>query len=268
MALTYSQFIYGFEVFDSGSNRNNMLDIRRAPGGSGTDYPATLKAGVYTAWEFADEVERAMLAADANAYSVSFDFTTLKFQISGTANFELRVNDGPNAAVDCAGLLGLSSAANKTFTSPTPIASDEVAGTLPSTAGRWEMAEPNSRTTPVVAQADASGPGTPAKRLQREVSAIQSRSDGGTVETIYRSTVKRVVIGFRALTTAEQDKMETFLDWIEQGRRFNWQPDKTSPNALRLVLANPKEINNDFTWLTRDEADYGELTFIEQLSRT
>lgn len=264
MALTYSQFIYGFEVFDSGSSRNNMLDIRRPPNNPNPDFAATLNAGVYTAWEFADEVERAMLAADSNGYTVSFDFTTLKFSIAGSANFELRVLDGPNAANDCAGLLGLSDASNKTFTSPTPILSDAAVGTAPSTAGRWEMAEPNSRTTPVVAQTD----GTAAKRLQREVSAIQSRSDGGSVETIYRSTVKRVVIGFKALTTTEQDKMELFLNWIEQGKRFNWQPDKTLPEALRLVLANPKEVNNDFTWLTREEADYGELTFLEQTTRT
>ena len=126
------------------------------------------------------------------------------------------------------------------------------------------MAEPNSKVTPVDAQAD----GTPGKLLQRDVAASQSRSDGGAVETIYKHTMKRVTIGFKALTTDEQSKMESFLDWIEQGRRFNWQPNKDNTNALRLVVADPKAINNDFTWLTRSETDYGDLTFLEQVSRT
>lgn len=264
MPLTYSQFVYGFEVFDSGDEQNNRLGFVQ----NGTVYDdvtnpaATLTAGVYTAQELAEAVRDAMRArAGGTANDCSFDFGTLLFTLSGTGTFSLLFGDATLKFIDCSGLLGFNDA-DKTLS--TSYSSDAIVGTLPSTAGLWEMAEPNSRTTPVKAQVD----GVAAKRLQREISAVQSRSDGGTVETIYRSTVKRVVIGFKALTDTEQDEMESFLDWIEQGRRFNWQPDKTMPETLRLVLANPKEISNDFTWLTREEADYGELSFLEQLTRT
>lgn len=264
MALTYSQFVYGFEVFDSGTSQNNRLGfVQNAVVFDDVANPAaTLTAGVYTAKELAIAVRDAMRArAGGTSNDCTFDFGTLLFTLTGTGTFSLLFGHATLKLVDCSGLLGFTETDK---TGSISYASNAAVGTSPSTAGLWMMAEPNSRTTPVAAQLD----GTAAKRLQREVSAVQSRSDGGTVETIYRSTVKRVVIGFKALTTTEQDKMESFLDWIEQGRRFNWQPDKTLPNALRLVLANPKEISNDFTWLTRDEADYGELAFLEQLTRT
>ena len=69
-----------------------------------------------------------------------------------------------------------------------------------------------------------------------------------------------------ALLSTEQTYMESFLNWIVQGKRFTWQPDKTSTNAMKLVMANPQEIAGAYAWMTRPEVGYGTLTFYEQLS--
>lgn len=51
MSLSYSQFVWGFEVFDSGSKQNNKLPFKD----DGIQYIATLRAGVSTADELAAE---------------------------------------------------------------------------------------------------------------------------------------------------------------------------------------------------------------------
>ena len=107
---------------------------------------------------------------------------------------------------------------------------------------------------------------TAALLTQRSVNTIQHVSDGGTVESVYLATLKKVQIAFRCLLPAEQTNMEKFLDWTVQGKRFTWQPDKTSVNALKLVLANPGQVGPMFEWLTRAETSYGVLTFFEQLT--
>lgn len=258
MALTYSKFFWGWEVFDGGTSQNNKLDFYISPGPVAT---ATLNAGVYTAKEFATEVQRAIrVATGTTNQTCAFDFGTGQFTLTNNVVWELRFGTGPNAAVDCNGLLGFAA-------SDTPSQVQHVGvpagSTLPtSTAFSWTMAEPNSRNTPVTPAAA----GTGAALLQRRVRAIQNVSDGGKVETIHIHTMKKVMIGFRALSASEQVKMESLLDWIVTGKRFTWQPDSASPNALYLVMGNPAEINNDFTWLTRSETDYGDLTFFEQLT--
>lgn len=263
MSLTYSQFVYGFEVFSSGSTQNNLLDFNR-----GGVKQATLNAGVYTAKEFADEVARALNAADySSAWTCTFDFATLKFTVAANTSFTLLAGSGTAHTTAPFGLLGFDNS-DQASSSNAAIA-DQPVGTAPTGAtapfsGLWTAAEPNSDTTPVTAQAD----GTGALLTQRDIKATQNISDGNKVETTYVSTSKYVQIGFKALTASEQTKMESFLDWIERGKRFNWQPDKTATAALRLVLADPKEIRNQFTWMTRAEADYGVLRFLESLSRT
>lgn len=274
MPLTYSQWIWGFEVFDttiSGvQQQNNKLDIRRPPTtGVDFDATATLNVGVYTADEFATEVARAMNAADniggvpQNNYVVSFSVSTLKFQISGTNAFDLRVSDGPSPSnTECSGLLGLNTSSNKTFTPGNPILSDSAIGGTYSTARLWTMSEPLVMTSPVSAQALPQ----PSKLTQRQVRTIQHVSDGGTIESLHLSTLKSVQVAFRALTTTEQTNMEDFLDWAGTGKRLTWQPDKTSPNLLKLVLANRGQIGSQFEWLTRSETGYGTLTFYEQIN--
>lgn len=256
MALTYSQFVYGFEVTEGTNDKLDWVD-------TGSTFATTLDAGIYTAAELAAHIQTQMQADGTGTETCTFSFSTLKFTFGGTATFSLLWNSGANTGQTPGAILGFDETADDT--GATSYSSNSAVGTSPSTAGLWTMAEPNMEgNTPVTAAAD----GSSASLLQREIRASQNITDGGKLETIYFHTIKRVQIGFQALTSAEQTKMESFLDWIEQGKRFNWQPDKDSTNALRLVLQNPTAINNEFTWLTRSEASYGVLSFYQQLSRT
>jgi hypothetical protein len=273
--LKYSQFIWGFEVFDasSGSLQNNLLDFTRG----GNAKLATLNAGIYTADELAVEVGRAMQAADPtpdNDYDdptkTYFDYVNAKFRIGGTNSFTLNNNTGPNVADGPWGLLGFDTDASPGDLTGTAIDSSVAVGSTPiSTAGIWTMAEPLVMTSPITAQGAAPpAPYEPYESLlaQRTVKTMQHVSDGGTVESVFISMLKSVQIGFRALTSAEQAGMESFLDWALTGKRFTWQPDKTSAALVKLVLANPGQVNNQFVWLTRSETTYGTLSFYEQLN--
>ena len=259
MALTYSRFMYGWEVFTTGASQNNKLDFVD----NGTTYVATLDEGVYTPAEYAAEVQLQMRAITGNSnQTCTFSFSTYKFTLGGTATFSLLWNSGANSSETCAGLLGFDESADDT--GATSYTSDGAVGATHSDMSAWTMAEPNvPGTAPVTAAAD----GSAAALLERQVRAFQNRTDGNKVETVYISTTKLVQIGFRALTASEQTNMEALLDWVEQGRRFNWQPDSTSTNALRLVMNDPRQVTPTFTWATRVETDYGILAFIEQLSR-
>lgn len=261
MALTYSRFMYGFEIFSSGASQNNKLDFVD----NGTTYAATINAGVYTPAELAAEVQSQMRTANTgnNNNTCTFSFSTQKFTIGGTATFSLLWNSGANAGSDISGMLGFDESADDT--AATSYTSDSAVGGTHSEASSWTMAEPNHPSnSPVTAEAD----GTTATRLSRDVRAFQNRSDGGKIETVYVDTLKLVQIGFNQLSTSEVANFEGLIAWAEQGKRFTWQPDSTSTNALRLVMNDPRQINSQFTWPTRDEVDFGTLSFIEQLSRT
>ena len=148
-------------------------------------------------------------------------------------------------------------------TSATSYVSDTAIAGAYSTGSLWTAAEPLVSTSPVIANAI----GSAASLTQRAMNTSQHVSDGATVETVYCCSIRSVQIGFRALLASEQAKMESFLDWIVQGKRFVWQPDKTAPsNGMKLVLANPGRVANMYEWLTRPEVGYGTLTFYEQLS--
>lgn len=269
MALLLSQFIWGFEVFDSGSNRNNRLAFTRDAttyDGDATNPAATMKAGVYTPDELAAEVQRAMRErTNTTDLTCTFNYSTMKFSvvIASPGNLSL-LFAGTVAATDCNGLLGFDATNHNTdgLNNGDTWVSDAAVGTAPSTASVWSMAEPLVYTSPVIAQAI----GSEALLTQRTVIAKQHVSDGMLVESIYFGTLKKVQIGFKALSGTERTSMENFLNWAAQLKRFTWQPDKTSINGLKLVLANPKEIADAFEWLTRAEVSYGTLTFYEQLS--
>lgn len=320
MALLYSQFVWGFEVFDSGAtapnSQNNNLDFTRTAGppptwtasapyvlnqtvsptaspgtqfwrcivagtsgssqptwstssGTVTDggviwqyVPLSIAAGVYTADELAGAIATVLNTADhpappTNLYSCTFDWGTLAFTISTSGSaFSLALGSDSHSL---AGLLGFSG----DKLSVTSVTSDAPAGTAPtSTAKLWTAADPLVYNSPVAAQAA----GTAAKLTGRAMAVRQHITDGATVESVYIGTLRMVQIAFRAISSTEQTNMEAFLDWAVQGKRFTWQPDKTSANLLKLVLANPQHVANGYEWLTRPEVGYGTLTFFEQLS--
>lgn len=261
MALTVSKFIYGFEVFSSGDSQNNKLDFID----NGMTFAATIPAGVYTPAELAAAVQTAMRTAntDNNDNTCTYSFSTDKFTLTGTATFSLLWSSGANAGDDISGMLGFDESGDNT--SATTYTSDSAVGGTHSEASTWTMQLPHiPATTPYTANADgtaASGP------MQREVVAAHHVTDGGLDESLYTTTRKYVELGFDELDTTDQAAMESFLDWVEQGKRFNWLPDSTSTEALRLVLP-PASARPVFSYMTASEVSYGTLRFLESLSRT
>lgn len=257
MATTTGLWIHGFRVTAS----NQALPFDR-----GGNKDATLRLGDYTAGQFATEVARAMNAADTGqTYTCVFDFDTRAFTLdNGATAFALEFTR--NAATNAAGLLGFddldtaSSAAGHTGVA---------AGTSFSlTAGVrvWAPTDPAVTTSPVTAAAD----GTTAALLQRKSRTIQHETDGGLRESIFFSTDKFYRIRYAMLSAAEQTNFELLMDWLETGAPTDFRPDDTAASTInmRLVLANPGEVQNSFSWMTRTETDYGELVLIQQLSRT
>lgn len=260
MALRYPRFMWGWSVGPS----NNKLVFKDADGAGGGQFTATLFAGDYLPTEFADEVQRAMREANTHNQlnTCAFDFATRTFELGGTSLFQLLFLAQPNS---CNTLLGFDATDQTGATTYTGSA----VGISPSTMNAWVPAEPVAEESPVRAQGD----GTAAKLLQRSSKVLQNRSDGGLYENIWLSTDKLIRLRFRWLSdtgapNSEQDKMESLLDWVERGRRVNYQPDKDAEPALRLMLLNPGESQNAFSWPGRPETDYPELVFVEQLSRT
>lgn len=251
MALTFSRFLYGWEV--TTSNRDLPFDR------GAVDKNGVVALGVYTPDEFATAVAAAMNAADAGqTYTCTFSYSTGKFTIANGAAFILEFSRNPTTNAN--GLLGFPDSDTGSATSHVSV---DAAGSGSSTMGAWTLAEPNEYHTPVVAQAA----GAAALRGRRRIRTVQNVSDGGLVDTIFLGQDKLFEIGFKALTDLETNRMETFLDWIVRGRRFTWQPDSTSVNYLKLVLNEPSQVNPDFEWLTRSELSYGRLLFVEQPNR-
>lgn len=282
MALTYSQWIWGFQVNGTGSSsQNNLIDFVY----NGTQYNGVAVApGVYTADEIAAAVQGAIQAAAGTTSdpTVTFNYSTLQytFQSTATGTFKLLFGSGGSVhPVDLGPghLLGFhtqsTSGPNDDITgtgTPLTITSTYPVGTSPSSAYLWTAAEPLNFNSPVTAQSQPSQPTpstyVPGLLTQRAINTIQHISDGATIESVYIATLRKVQVAFRALLPAEQTNMESFLNWAVQGNRLTWQPDKTSASYLKLVLANPSQVNNMFEWLTRQEATYGVLTFFEQAS--
>lgn len=262
MAVTLPRLTWGWRVV---TDSNDDLPFDR-----GGNKDAVLRAGVYTAAEFATEVARAMNAADTGQnYTCDYSFSTRQFTIdNGATAFALEFSR--NASTNCAGLLGFNDADTASSAAGHTGEVLSMSTTYFDVAGvySWAPTDPVHMTTPVSAAAD----GSAASLLQRDVRAIQNTYDGGKVETIHYATIKEIELHFRWLLNSgsptEIANMEAFLDWAEKGRRFNYQPDATSTNALRLVMKNPGPIQGTHEWLTRGEISYPPLRFIEQLSRT
>ena len=259
MALVKSRFTWGFEITAGTNDKLDFIDNGQA------EDNATIPAGVYCPAELAAAIQTAMRTANSgnNNNTCTYSFTTRKFTFGGTSTFSLLWNTGANST-DCSGMVGFDSSADDTGS--TSYTSDSAVDDTHSEAFTWSMALPHIEShTPITAAAD----GTKATGTIRDPRGFQHVTDGGKDENIHIVTIKSVTIDFNALSTSEQVNMELLLDWLEQGRRFNWQPDTTSNNALRLVWKRRVGLQAPTPWrLTASEVSYGTLEFLETLSRT
>lgn len=258
MALRYPRITWGWEVTTS----NRDLPFDRA----GVDKDAVLQLGTYLPGkpagtdEFCAEVARAMNAADAGqTYACTYSHLTKLFTITNGVAFALEFTRNPTT--NAAGLLGFD---DVNYAAVASRDSASAVGSGFSTCFAWDPADPMPEESPVTANAD----GIAASYLQRDPRLIQNVSDGGERDTVWMSTEKLIRLRMRWLNAADRLLLENFFDWIERGRRFNYQPDKASGNALRLLLRDPGELAAVHSALARDEVDTPELVFVEALSRT
>lgn len=254
---------WGFRV----TTANQMIPFDR-----GGNLDATMRLGDYTAGQLATEAARAMNAADpGQAYTCAYDFGDRKFTFDNGAT-AFAIEWDRLTTTNAAGLFGFDDAPSAS-TADGHTSTDTVGTESSYFAGAgvygWAPEDPVFATSPATAAAD----GTTATRLGRRIRAAQQDTEGGLRETIFYSEDKIYKIHFRYVTNTgsaptEQTHLERWLDWIRTGAPFNFQPDVTSENAMRLVLANPGEIAGAFSFHTLDHVDMPELTFIQQLSRT
>lgn len=264
MSITTGRWGWGWRV----TTANQLIDFECAT--HACSYQATLRLGDYGAGTFATEVARAMNAAHAgagDAFTCVFDFSTRKFTIdNGTRSLTLKFD--LNTSTNAAGLLGFDDAATSSASGHTSTGTvGETSGFFYSAGIRgWAPTDPSATNSPVTAAAD----GSTALLLQRRPRTIQQETEGGLRESIYFSTDKLFRIHYRMLTAAEQTLFEGLLDWLEQGAPADFRPDDTAASTInmRLVLSNPGETRNEFTWLARTESDYPPLELIQQLTRT
>ena len=262
MATTTGLWMWGWRV--TTSNQNLPFD-------RGGNRDAVLRLGTYTAGQFADEVERAMIAADpagSAPYTCDFNFDTRKFTIDNGAT-AIALEFTRNAS-NCAGLLGFAPGSDTASIATGHTGDAAGDGEAVDFSFVWAPAEPAVFNTPVAAGTD----GSTAQYLQRKARTVQNETDGGLRETIYFSTDKLFRIEYRYLrlsgATNEQALFESLLGWLETGAPVDFRPDDTAASTInmRLVLTNPGESRNTFSWPTRTEVDYPALELVQQLSRT
>lgn len=252
MAVTKPRFLYGFDVGAS----TYAIPFERA----GNNFDAEIPYGDYCPAELAEAAEDAMNEADpGQTYTCVFSFSTRIFTFdNGATSFKLEWSR--LTSTNAAGLFGF---AESDTADDANAKTGSAVGAGDSTAFTWAPTEPVAETTPVTAAAD----GTAATLLQHAFYNHQNRADGGRIVTVHDSIDMVLRLRFRWLSGDERANFLAFLRWAGKGKRFNYQPDATSDNALRLVMRNPGEVATVFAWLTRTEMDAPELTFVEQLSR-
>lgn len=94
---THSKFYYGWKI----TTANKYLDFN-----DGAVKVAELKVGSYTSAALAIEIKKKLDALSSIDFTVSFNRTTRKFTISGTATFSLLCGSGVNTAQSPFDLLG------------------------------------------------------------------------------------------------------------------------------------------------------------------
>lgn len=253
MSVVTGRYRYGALVTTS----NQIIPFDR-----GGNFTATMRLGPYTMGQLATEAARAMNAADTGqSYTCSFSHSTglFTFDNGGTSHI---LEWSRNTTTNAAGLFGFDDA--DASESGGTIVSTSAVGAGFSTLSTWAPTDPAVTNTPITAQTD----GTAALLLGRRARSVQNETDGGLRETIYFSTDKLFRIEYRYLSASEQTKLDALLAWLEKGYPVDFRPDDTAAATIncRFVMA-PAEMRNSFSWLSRSEADWPAIDFVEQLSR-
>lgn len=217
MALTQrSLFLYGFAI----TQLNNAIDFKTSALGS--TLQATLQIGFYSLSSLADEIVRAMAAADPNAsniYTVTVDRTIM----GGTQNrvtittsgvyLDLLFNSGPRAAASVAYLIGF----------PNADQTGAITYTGTATAG--------TAFQPTYIGYNYLGPD-----FMHKVFGSVNVSSIGEKEAIVFNIQRFIQVQFRYETSAKFiNDWLPFMDWAIQQKQFDYTPEITSPDIFYAV---------------------------------
>lgn len=219
-------FYFGHEI----TSENNLIDFDEGS----TELTATLSPGTYTATEFASEIKRALDAAGALTYTVTFSRTTRKITISAGSNFTLRSNTGTHVGTSPWTLMGFSTAANNTGAS--------------TYTGASESGEQYLSQFPVQSYV---GP----ESLQKAVDATVHESASGEVQVFLFGVNRFIEMNITMITnrTMTGSIVETnatgvsdaqlFLQSVTRKARIEFMEDSTAPNTFYSVLleSTPEE---------------------------
>lgn len=118
-ALTYSRFLYGFEV----TADNNIINIDEGSG----ELTAEIEPGSYTFGDLCDAIASALNDVGSFTYTVTPNRSTRKITIAASSAMDFLFSTGSGVAASAASLMGFSASDH---TSVTTITSGSAVGTL------------------------------------------------------------------------------------------------------------------------------------------
>lgn len=248
---TLSQFFYGTTVTIS----NRSIDFDEG----GSELRATLRVGVYSASEYAAEVQRAMREAGTQAYLTAFNRTTGRLSISAPSNFTLRRATGTRIGTSAWVMMGFGLGINLTGSN-----GYMSAGQMGS---RYRCQYPVSEYT------------DPTHNIIKENSNVNS-TPVGIVQQVSFGDGIRITMNIRLITnrtglkttpffenaTGITDFM-TFIKFAMTKGRVEFMPDVASPGSFQKCYLESTKDDKDarrFVLKNMKDPEYyesGELTF-------
>lgn len=226
MITTKSQFYYGQTISNgaNGSLGNFRIDFDEGAG----PLVATLNPGDYTLTTFVLEVKRAMDAAGLLTYTVTADRATRLVTIAATGTFDLLTNTGVSSGTAVWGILGFTTATDRTGAS-------SYSGDLPC----------GSAYRPQAVLRDYIGKEDNLEKLD----AVVNISVSGVVQTVQFGNVSYFEFNIQPITNLKLNQcsaIDNSPNAVQDARDFfnyaitksvmEFMPDRDSPNTFSTVI--------------------------------
>lgn len=253
---TLSKFYYGHKI----TVLNRSLDFKESAGG--TELKATLLVGDYTPTEFAAEVARALNVAGSQTYTVVFNRTTRKIQITAANPFWLLAASGSRVGTGVWPLLGFTVDVNNTTNAIAPLTSGkEYRCQYP--LFKYTSIEHNGVKESASVQVSAVG-----------VTQLISFGDGARVEMGIRLITNKTGLKnspFYENTNGVSDALD-FLKYITSKNKVEFMADVDAVNSFdKLILESTPESRNGTEFMlknmkTTDVYETGDYVFRKVLT--
>lgn len=226
--LTKSAFYYGHTV----TTENNAIDFNEG----GSELNATLNIGNYSLTEYAAEIKRALDAAGALTYTVTFNRTTRIITISAGSNFALLTTSGTRAGTSAFSMAGFSGA-DKTG-----------ANSYAGSAGSGSEFLPMSRLDDYI----------PSSLWKGKQDGVVNRAASGRIQAVYFGDVKFFQMnivnqandgttrsGIITANASGLDQLVAFMDYAITKGKMEFMPDVSSRSTFyKIVLESTRQDKN------------------------